>query len=153
MLDNQRPEDRAWETTEAEWQAIRSASLKHAARLIRRGERRFFLFSDEPVAAADYEAQLRAAGGEVLALPGGGGGADMGGGRADGQPAEAIPADARPAVDLFRMAACRRILQVSKMSSFSTTAAAMGGGELVNFQRRNKRLFSWKGVVDAHLAR
>lgn len=54
-------------------------------------------------------------------------------------------------VDLLRLAACRRVLQVVKYSSFSTAAVLMGGGQLVNFYGpNNSAIANYEDLARVH---
>jgi len=123
--------DYLFQQTDADWRLIARRTLEFARMLIRRNETRFYVSGDEHLVVAGFEAKLRALGGSIV---------DPGACHSPAQAKEYAALGrlrAANVVDMQRFAACRRVLQVAKYSSYSTSASLMGSGRLINFYGLN----------------
>ena len=121
-----------YEQTAEEWRLCAVRALRHAEALIAAGHTRFMVVGDEPDTAVLFGAALRAAGGELVDSR-----TYVRGALARAADALARAAHLDNVLDMWRLAACARIMQVAKYSSFSVTAAALGGTPLLNFYGDN----------------
>ena len=117
------------ETLEEEWQLLRQRALLYCTELVRQNDDLFFVVGDEREAVLSFEADLMSRGGYLIDV--------------QVNVTREYPRHAHAVVDFFRLTRCKRILQIAKYSSFSSTAAIVGGGELVNFMGRNGLLDRW----------
>ena len=117
------------ETSEDEWRLLRRRALLYCAELIRQKDDLFFVVGDERDAVLAFEADLLSRGGSLVDV--------------QANITRDYPRHAHAVVDLFRLSRCKRVLQVARYSSFSSTAAIIGGGELVNFMGQNWLLDRW----------
>lgn len=130
-----------WQADPAEAAELRLRALRHLGASFREHDRSrrtpppppVFVVSDDPAAAAAFEAAVEAAGGRVLRPP---------------PPPPYAVSGLAAVVDLFRLAACDRILMVSKFSSFSLAAALVGARPLRVFLRAEESQAAlWEGVA------
>ena len=115
------------EQTDLEWRIMAMRSLFYAKELIHQGHTRFFVSGDEPATVKGYKNMIITMGGSIV------------------EPDESLALVQRTLlaalrvlrgdniVDVMRFAACGRVLQVVKYSSYSTAAALIGHIPLVNF--------------------
>lgn len=117
--------------TQRELGVIEARAITYIRGLISAGQKRFFLAADEPAAARTWRARL-------LAL-----------GASDVQTTRSGPLEEFIVADLFNLARCTQVLQVTKYSTFSMVAALIGNVPLVNFYGpEGNQLRDWMHVVD-----
>ncbi|MCP4316809.1 MAG: hypothetical protein GY789_12550 [Hyphomicrobiales bacterium] len=117
LMDKISHEENAYEMTADSWRSTEAAGLKYIEHCIANGER-LFLCSDDLRYRASLVEQIRQRGGDVAV-------ADFDG-RTNPQPGFGA------LVVFFALSRCKRIVQMTKYSTFSIAAAIAGGKQLVH---------------------
>ena len=117
--------------TPSELDVIEARAIMYIRGLIAAGQKSFFLAADEPSAARTWGDRLRALGASEVRTTRSG------------------PLEEVVVADLFNLARCTQVLQVTKYSTFSMVASLIGNVPLVNFYGpEGNQLRDWMHVVN-----